>query len=215
MKAIGYLRVSSEGQDYTRQKSNLESIAQEKGWDLKRVFAEKISGTTKADTRTAFRELLTYADDKNIKLVMVSEISRLGRKVVDVLNTIEALHIKGISLYVQQFNMCSLEEDGKENPMVRLLIQMMSIGAEMENNLRKERQMQGIRIAKLNNRYMGRKSGATATKEKTLAKYQDVTDLLKSSDLSIRRIAKITHRSINTVRKLNYLTKDSQYQGNL
>ena len=205
MEAIGYLRVSSKNQDFSRQKSNLQSIATDRGWNLRRVFAEKISGTTKADTRTAFRELLTYADDKNIKLVMVSEISRLGRKVVDVLNTIEALHAKGISLYVQQFNMCSLENDGKENPMVRLLIQMMSIGAEMENNLRKEGQMQGIQIAKLNGKYNGRSLGATATKEKTLTKYQDITDLLKFSKLSIRRIAKITNRSINTVRKIKDL----------
>lgn len=204
MEAIGYLRVSSENQDFSRQKSNLQSIATDRGWNLCRVFEEKISGTTKADTRTAFRELLTYAEEKNIKLVMVSEVSRLGRKVVDVLNTIEALHGKGISLYVQQFNMCSLE-GGKENPMVRLLIQMMSIGAEMENNLRKERQMQGIQIAKMRGKYNGRVQGATTTKEKTLSKYQDITDLLKSSDLSIRRIAKISNRSINTVRKVKAL----------
>lgn len=204
MEVIGYLRVSSEGQDHTRQKSNLQDVANKKGWELKRVFAEKISGTTKADTRTAFKDLLAYAQVKDKKLVMVSEISRLGRRVVDVLNTIESLHDKGIGLYVQQFDMCSLE-DGKENPTVRLLIQMMSIGAEMENNLRKERQMQGIEIARLNGKYNGRSKGATQSREKTLTKYQDVADLIKSSDLSIRRISSITGRSINTVRKVKSL----------
>ena len=204
MEAIGYLRVSSEGQDHSRQKSNLHDVANKKGWELKRVFAEKISGTIKADTRTAFKDLLAYAQDKNIKLVMVSEISRLGRRVLDVLNTIESLHDKGIGLYVQQFDMCSLE-DGKENPTVRLLIQMMSIGAEMENNLRRERQMQGIELARMQGKYNGRSKGAVQSKEKTLTKYQDVTDLLKSSDLSIRRISAITGRSINTVRKVNNL----------
>ena len=204
MEAIGYLRVSSEGQDHTRQKNNLQDVAKKRGWKLRRVFAEKVSGTTKADSRTAFKDLLAYAQDKGIKLVMVSEISRLGRRVVDVLNTIESLHEKGIGLYVQQFNMCSLE-GGRENPTVRLLIQMMSIGAEMENNLRKERQMQGIELAQMQGKYSGRSKGAVQSKEKTLTKYQDVTDLIKSSNLSIRKIAKITNRSINTVRKVKTL----------
>lgn len=81
-----------------------------------------------------------------MRLVMVNEISRLGRLVVDVLNTIESLH-----------------------------------------------------------KYNGRTNGVIATRDKTLAKDQDVTDLLKSSDLSIRPISAITGRSINTVRKVSGL----------
>jgi len=100
--------------------------------------------------------------------------------------------------------MCSLD-NGKENPIVRLLLQMMSIGAEMENGLRKERQMQGIQLAKLNGKYNGRARGAVTSSEALLNKYEDVADLIKSSDLSIRKIAKITKRSINTVRKVKEL----------
>jgi DNA invertase Pin-like site-specific DNA recombinase len=96
-------------------------------------------------------------------------------------------------------------EDGKENPMVMMLLQMLSIGAELENNLRKERQREGIALAKLQQKYNGRKEGSKANKEKQLAKYKDVVDLLKKSDLSIRRIAGITERSINTVIKIKRL----------
>ncbi len=96
-------------------------------------------------------------------------------------------------------------QDGKENPMVMLLLQMMSIGSEMENNLRKIRQSEGISLAKLQQRYNGRISGAYANKEKQLQKYSDVVDLLKKSELSIRRISAITSRSINTVRKVKQL----------
>jgi DNA invertase Pin-like site-specific DNA recombinase len=63
---------------------------------------------------------------------------------------------------------------------------MMPIGAEIENSLRKERQMQGIELAKMQGKYLGRSKSAIQSKGKTLNKYQDVTDLLKSSDLSIR-----------------------------
>jgi DNA invertase Pin-like site-specific DNA recombinase len=100
--------------------------------------------------------------------------------------------------------MCSLEK-GKENPMVKMLIQMLAMGAEMENNLRKERQLQGIQVAKLNGKYRGRLTGSTMSKDALMTKYKDVVDLVKSSDLSMRRIAKITNRSINTVAKVKQL----------
>lgn len=202
--AVAYLRCSSLTQDHLRQRTNLEEIAKQKGWTLRRTFAEKISGNVKADDRKEFKALLEYVRANDIKLVMVSEISRLGRRVVDVLNQIETLHQNGISLYVQQFNMCSLE-NGRENAVVKLLMQMLSIGSEMENNLRRERQSQGIRIARANGKYAGRQTGSVASRDKVLAKYKDVVSLLEKSKLSQNEIARVTKRSINTVRKVRSL----------
>jgi DNA invertase Pin-like site-specific DNA recombinase len=204
MDVVAYIRVSSKTQDYTRQKTNLQNIADERGWNLVRVFSEKVSGTIKTDDRKEFKSMITYLKEKSISLCMVSEISRVGRRVLDVLNSIDLLHQNGISLYVQQFNMSSLE-NGKENPMVKMLIQMLAMGSEMENNMRKERQLQGIQLAKMKGKYQGRVSGSTASKEKLMVKYKDVVDLVKSSDLSLRRIASITKRSINTVAKVRDL----------
>jgi len=205
MNVVSYIRCSTVQQDYTRQKTNLEAIAKEKGWHLKRTFAEKVSGNTKANDRREFTNMLSYLRDNNIKLVMVSEISRLGPRVVDVLNQIETLHSNGVALYVQQFGMASLDGHGKENPTVKLLMQMMSIGAEMENNLRKERQLQGIAIAKATGKYSGRQRGSVASPERVLEKYKDVVSLLKKSQLSQNEIARVTKRSINTVRKIKEL----------
>jgi len=94
--------------------------------------------------------------------------------------------------------MLSLYE-GKENPMVMMLLQMLSIGAELENKQRSTRQREGIELAKLQNKYDGRKLGSKANKQKQLTKYSAVVDLLQKSDLSIRRIAAISKVSINTV----------------
>lgn len=201
MDVIIWSRVSSQSQDNQRQILNLKHVAVEKGWNVKRVFQETVSGTVKTTDRKEFNKLLEYVDLHDIKLVLVSEISRIGRRVVDILTTVDTFHKRGIAIYVQQFNMLSLQ-DGKENPMVMMLLQMLSIGAEMENNHRKIRQAEGIAIAKLQNRYIGRKTGSRANKEKMLKKYSDVVDLIKKSDLSIRRVAGITKRSINTVIKV-------------
>lgn len=204
MDAIIWSRVSSQSQDNHRQVLNLKQVASDKGWTVRRVFQETVSGTIKTTDRKEFTKLLEYVETNGIKLVMVSEISRIGRRVVDILTTVDTFHKRGIAIYVQQFNMLSLE-NRKENPMVMMLLQMLSIGAELENNLRKDRQREGIALAKLQQKYIGRREGSTANKENQLAKYKDVVDLLKKSDLSIRRIASITERSINTVIKVRKL----------
>jgi len=204
MEAVIYSRVSSQSQDYERQLINLKNVAQEKGWHVKRTFQEKISGTIKSGSRSEFKALLDYIDKIPVQIIMTSEISRIGRRVVDVLNFVELLHEKGIALYIQQFNMLTLE-NGKENPIAKMLLQMLSIGAEMENNQRKIRQREGIQLAMLKGVYKGRVNGACASASALMDKYQNISDLLDKSDLSVRRIAGITGHSINTVRKIKQI----------
>ena len=201
MQAIIYSRVSSLSQDYERQLINLKNVAQEKGWYVKRTFQEKISGTVRSGSRTEFKSLMDYIDKTPVQVIMVSEISRLGRRVVDVLNFVELLHEKGIALYIQQFNMLTMD-NGKENPIAKMLLQMLSIGAEMENSQRKIRQYEGIQLARMKGVYNGRVNGAKSNPSILINKYQDISDLVDKSDLSVRRIARITGHSVNTVRKI-------------
>jgi len=135
---------------------------------------------------------------------MISEISRIARRVVIVLNFVELLHTKGIALYIQQFNMLTLE-NGQENPIAKMLLQMLSIGAEMENTQRKIRQIEGIKLAQLKHVYSGRRTGAKTSPSSLLKKYPNISDMLDKSNLSLRRIAGITGHSINTVRKIKQL----------
>ncbi|MCB0538912.1 MAG: recombinase family protein [Bacteroidetes bacterium] len=197
-------RVSSDSQNNQRQISNLKTEAEKRGWTVKRVFKETVSGTIKTTERKEFNTLLEYVKQNNIEIVLISEISRIGRKVVDVLNVVDIFHQNGIGIYVQQFNMISFEK-GKENPMVMLLLQVLAIGAQMENDHRRSRQKQGIELARMQNKYAGRKPGSIANTEKQLEKYSDVVDLLKKSKLSLRRISEITGRSTTTIVKVKKL----------
>lgn len=211
MEAIIYSRVSSLSQDFERQLINLKIVAYEKGWHVKRTFQEKISGTVKSGSRNEFKMLLEYIDKTPVQVIMTSEISRIGRRVVDVLNFVELLHEKGIALYIQQFNLLTME-NGKENPVAKMLLQMLSIGAEMENSQRKIRQFEGIQLAKIKLKYSGRKKGAKTAPSDILDKYQNISDLIDKSDLSVRRIAGITGHSINTVRKIKQLKENCLIQ---
>jgi DNA invertase Pin-like site-specific DNA recombinase len=197
MNAVIYSRVSSQSQENERQIIELRQIANEKGWTVKRVFKEKISGTIDSSQRPEFNNMLKYLDQhRDINIVMATEVSRLGRRVVDVLNTVDILHKKEIGIFLPRFRELTYE-NGKENPTTKLLLQMFSIGAEMENDLRRQRQLEGIQLAKMKNKYHGRKKGAKADTNELLDKYKDVVDLVGKSDLSLRRIAQITNHSIN------------------
>jgi DNA invertase Pin-like site-specific DNA recombinase len=204
MEAVIYSRVSSESQDNERQIVNLKNVAHEKGWYVRRTFQEKISGTVKTGSRSEFKSLMDYIEKTPVNVVMVSEISRVARRVVDVLNFVELLHERGITLYIQQFNMLTLE-NGQENPIAKMLLQMLAIGAEMENSQRKIRQREGIKLAQMRNVYKGRRKGAKTTPASLMNKYRNIADLLDKSELSIRRIAGITGHSINTVRRIKQL----------
>ncbi len=184
--------------------SILKGIARKRDGMSEERF-RKISGTINLD-REISNHYLNILKNSQYRFVMVSEISRIGRRVVDVLNFVELLHEKGIALYIQQFNMLTLE-NGQENPIAKMLLQMLSIGAEMENNQRKIRQREGIKLAQMKNIYTGRKKGAKTSPSKLMSKYKNVADLLDKSELSVRRIAGITGHSINTVRKVKQLKR--------
>lgn len=207
MDCVIYARSSTSSQDHRYQIETLKKKAEAKGWNVKRVFAEKISGTINGNRRVEFSNMTQYLDNTTIDLVLVTEISRIGRRVVDVLNNVESLHTSDVGLFVNQLDMCSLDTKKNEDAVFKLLLQMLSIGAEMENDLRKSRQREGIDLAKrLNpNKYSGRKKGATTDRTTYLNKYSDIVDLINKSDLSIRRMADITGRSVNTVRKVKAL----------
>ena len=196
MEAIIYSRVSSLSQDNERQILNLKQVANEKGWIVKRTFQEKISGTIKTGSRIECKSLMDYIEKSPINIVMVSEISRVARRVVDILNFVDLIHSKKIALYIQQFNLLTLE-NGQENPVAKMLLQMLSIGAEMEINMRKIRQFEGIQLAKLKGVYTGRVNGSKSNASVLMNKYQNISDLLDKSDLSVRRIAGITGHSVN------------------
>ena len=84
-------------------------------------------------------------------------------------------------------------------------MKMLSIDTEMENNQRKIRQREGIKLARLKKVYQGRKKGAKTSSATLINKYKDITDLLNKSELSLRRIADVTRHSVNTVRRIKQL----------
>ncbi|MBO5579251.1 MAG: recombinase family protein [Prevotella sp.] len=206
MRIVAFCRVSTTLQDYQRQCNELAALANSKGWQLEATFAEKVSGAKKNKERTELMKMVDYVKSHNINKVLVTELSRLGRDTLQVLQVIELLNKEGISLYIQNYNIETLTDDGKVNPMSQFLITILAEVARMERKTIRERVESGYNNFRANGGKVGRKEGYRKSDEEMKAQYAEELRLLKKG-YSLRNIQKITNTSVNTLRKLTNLTK--------
>jgi DNA invertase Pin-like site-specific DNA recombinase len=146
-QVVGYVRVSSTDQNEARQ---VEALT---GTD--RLFVDKLSG--KNTERPALTEMLAYVREGDT--VRVASLDRLARNLDDLRRLVTELTAKGVRV---EFIKEALTFTGEANPMSKLLLSMLGAVAEFERELIRERQAEGIAIAKAKGVYKGRKPALTA-----------------------------------------------------
>lgn len=203
IKAVIYSRVSSEGnrQDNERQTNELIEYANKMGYKLVEVYEEKVSGYKKNEDRPIFSRMLEEIEKGAIDKVLVWELSRIGRSVIQSLQNIQLLTDKKVSIYIKNFNLETLNDDKTPNSLSMFMVQILFSVANMEAQLTKSRMVSGYRNHIKNGGKVGRKSGSIETEEETIQKHLDVLKLLKKK-LSIRQISRLTNKSTNTVLKV-------------
>ena len=142
-KVLAYIRVSSDGQNISRQENTLAEHHPDK------VFIDKISG--KSIERPALIQLLDYVRDGD--RCVITSMDRLARNVEDLRKIVREITDSGASV---QFLKEGLTFTGDDSPMSKLLLNVMGAMAEFERELIRERQREGIAIAKAKNVYKGR-----------------------------------------------------------
>lgn len=203
-RVVIFARVSTSIQDYDRQVNELTSIASSRDWKIEGVFAEKISGAKKNSERTELKRMIEYVEAHNIDKVIVTELSRLGRDTLQVLEVIETLNSKGISLFIGNYNIETLTAEGKVNPMSQFLITILAEVARMERKTIKERMDSGYSNFRANGGKVGRKEGYKKSDADMLQQYAEEVKYLKKG-LALRTISKLTGTSVNTISKCKRL----------
>lgn len=209
MKVVLLCRVSTNSQDYNRQVNELTAYCQQRGWDIEKIFTNKVSGAKKNEERPEIMEMVEYVKTHSIDRVCVLEISRLGRNTLEALKVIELLNEHGICLFVKNYNLETIV-DGKINPIASLICTILLEIAQMERLTIRERMESGRKqyIAKC--RKEGIKMGRPATYRKTdeamKIQYAKEISLLRKG-LSLRQIHAITGTAIMTIRKLYKYSK--------
>lgn len=118
MKAIIYARVSSIGnrQNTDRQVADLKQYATNNSYEVAEIFEERISGAKKNAERNVLNDAIEYCKENDIRMILVSELSRLGRSSFEVLETVKRLVDLKINIHLQKELFRLLDDEGKPAP---------------------------------------------------------------------------------------------------
>jgi len=202
MRAIIYTRVSKSTQSTQRQVSDLSEL---NGFEVERIFSESISGYTRsAFERPELQKAIKYAKENAIEVILIHEISRIGRRTSEVLTIIEDLKKHVIKLYVKSLDLLVNGADAKEGQNQFLVTLMLDIG-RMESEQMSYRIKSGLEQRKKNGYAIGRRYGSAESEEAFLAKHKKVVRYLDKGE-SVRWVATKLSMSPTTVQKVrNYL----------
>lgn len=203
MKAVIYARVSStnERQNTERQVVDLKSYASANNMEVVKVYEEHISGAKKNEERVILCECLKFCIENKIEILLISELSRLGRNVDEVLSNVKLCKDNSVNIYFQKENLSIFQADGTKNPFLNIFISVLGTCAEMERENIKFRLNSGRAKFVADGGKLGRKKGSIKTKEQKQEEYKQVLKELRRG-ISIRKVAKLCDVSISTVQRL-------------
>ena len=198
-----YARVSSVGdrQSTERQVKNLTDLATSRDLEVKGIYEEHISGAKTNKERKVLTECLENARTNHIDIILFSELSRCGRAIWEVLETIKFCADNGINIYFQKEGL-TLFRDGKVDSIMAIYISCLGFCAEKERENIYFRLHQGRELAKDKGVKMGRKPGSVKPRDQKEQEYAKVIRLLKKGDMSMRNIAKVCDVSLSTVQRV-------------
>lgn len=201
--AVIYARVSSVGdrQNTERQVRDLTAYAVKESFVIVNTYEEHISGAMKNNKRPILQECLEYCFNNKIHTLLISELSRLGRNVDEVLANVRICKERHLNIFFQKENLNIFNPDGAQNPFLTIIISVLGTCAEMERENIKFRLNSGRAKYIAEGGKMGRPKGTTKSTEKKKTEYREAISLLRRG-YSIRNTAKICNIGISTVQRL-------------
>lgn len=200
-KVVILARVSTQQQEFDRQVNELTEYAKTHNMQVVKVFSNKISGAKKMEERPEIQDMIQFVKANKVDKVLVLEISRLGRSTLEALKVIEMLNEEKICLFVKNYNIETIDQNGKVNVMAQFLVTILLEVARMERSTIRERVWSGYQNFRNSGGKVGRKVGYKKTDEQIKNEYIEEAKLLRKG-ISLRNVSKITGTSVNTLRKV-------------
>jgi DNA invertase Pin-like site-specific DNA recombinase len=183
------LRVSTSEQTTDNQRRELEAVAARHGWTVVEVFEDAgISGAKGRDSRPGLDAMMKAVTRREVDMVAAWSVDRLGRSLIDLLDLLRELHVKGVDLFLHQQGLDT------STPSGRAMFQMMGVFAEFERAMIRERVLAGIARAREQGTKLGRRR-----LEDTDAKKVTAIRQARGNGQGIRRIARDLGVGVGTV----------------
>ena len=209
IRAAIYARVSSTGdrQSTERQVIDLTDYADRNAMTVCKTFEEHISGAKKNHERPVLQECLAFCVEEKIDVLLLSELSRLGRNVDEVLANIRFAKENHLNIYFQKEGLSIYDTNKNENAYLTIMIAVLGTAAQIERENLHFRLKSGRKVfvdknlAATGKSGLGRKVGYRKPVETKKEEYKEVLKLLKAG-YPIRKVAKLTDVSESTVKRL-------------
>ena len=211
MKVLRYVRVSSNSQKVDRQV--------EKGDRTRYSFflEEIVSGKTELFSREKGSIIKELVLEGKIDVVSIYSVDRISRNLKDLLSVIDFFHDNGVALQIDNLGITSLIE-GKVNPSIMIIVQMMGAFSQLENSWRSERQMEGIKRAKEKGVYRDREHHRRReTKMEFINKHKKTIELIEKypsmKNIELAKLGGVHFNTITKLRKIIGIKKMEKKQG--
>lgn len=199
-------RVSTQSQDYQYQIDTLTEICEKKGWEIVKVFANKVSGAKSIEERDEIKELIEYVKTNRVSRCVATEISRVSRDLLTGVQIIRTLAENGVNLYLANYNLETLDKDGKISPITSLILTITLEISSIERQQIRTRMQLGYQ-SYLEKRKtdkslpLGRKSSYRKSEEEYREQYSKELSLLRKG-ISLRNVQQLTGTAVGTLRRL-------------
>ena len=201
--AVIYARVSSttDRQSTDRQVADLGNYATNNNYEVVHIYEEHISGAKRNSERPILSDCLNYCVAYNVDTILISELSRLGRNVDEVLANVRFCKNNNLNIFFQKENLNIFNSDGTENPYLTIMLAVLGTCAQLERENIKYRLNSGRAKYIADGGKLGRKVGSVKSTDKKEQEYKEVIKLLKKGT-PVRHVAKICGVGVSTVQRL-------------
>lgn len=179
----------------------MREYANRNGYQIIKTFQEHVSGAKRQNDRPILQDCLDYCKNEKIDIILVSELSRIGRNVLGVFETVKFCIDSKINIYFQKEGLSLFKADGTQNPFLHIFISVLGTCAELERENIQFRLNSGRQRYVDNGGKLGRKVGYRKSQEQKADEYKMVLKELRRGT-SLRRTAKLCDVSESTVMRL-------------
>ena len=193
-------------QDYQYQIDTLKEICKKRDWEIVKVFGGYVSGAAPIEARQEILDLIAYVKDNRIDFCCATEISRVSRDLITGVQIIRTLADNGVNLYLANYNLSTLDDNGKISPVTSLILTITLEISQLERQQIRTRMQMGY-SAYLQRRKedkslkLGRPSTYRKSEQEYREQYAKELSLLRKG-ISLRNVQQLTGTAIGTLRKI-------------
>ena len=193
-------------QDYQYQIDTLTEICKKRDWEIVKVFGGYVSGAAPIEARQEILDLIAYVKANQIDFCCATEISRVSRDLITGVQIIRTLADNGVNLYLANYNLSTLDDNGKISPVTSLILTITLEISQLERQQIRTRMQMGY-SAYLQRRKedkslkLGRPSTYRKSEQEYREQYSKELSLLRKG-ISLRNVQQLTGTSIGTLRKI-------------